>query len=317
MARSAGGSGGSSAGPVGTGSLNIDGTTLAPTLYAEATGRSIANPLFLNSDLIVAGTHSLTFTNTMNHGSSEHTITVNTSTLTFNGAISGSGALNKDGFGIMHIGSSNSFTGPVSVFAGALQFDTSQILASLNIGGNFWRTAVTSGVNAVLRMSALNIASGGALDLNDDDAILDYTGTSPLPRITQLLAEGYNGGTWNGNGITSAVAQSVALNAANPNKTAIGFAEASALGVSSFDGQLVDSTAILLKYTLAGDANLDGKVHAQDCDDLASNYGKQSRTWLQGDFNYDGQVNSLDFTPRWPLTSTARPGRPGTGGAGS
>ena len=268
--------------------------TLSPTLYAEATGRSIANPLFLNSDLVVAGTHSLTFTNTMNHGSSERTITVNTSTLTFDGAISGSGALSKDGFGIMHIASSNSFTGPVSVFAGAMQFDTSQTLASLNIGGN-GRTAVTGGVNAVLRMSALNIASGGALDLNDDDAIVDYTGTSPLPRIAQLLAEGYNGGTWNGNGITSAVAQSVALNAANPNKTAIGFAEASALGVSSFDGQPVDSTAILLKYTLAGDANLDGKVNAQDFDDLASNYGKQSRTWLQGDFNYDGQVNSLDF----------------------
>ena len=47
--------------------------------------------------------------------------------------------------------------------------------------------------------------------------------------------------------------------------------------------------------TYYGDANLDGKVNAQDFDLLAANYGNFSKVWSQGDFNYDGLVNVADF----------------------
>ncbi len=51
-----------------------------------------------------------------------------------------------------------------------------------------------------------------------------------------------------------------------------------------------------MRYTLAGDANLDGKVNASDFDALASNYGKSgANLWTKGDFNYDGLVNVVDF----------------------
>ena len=36
-------------------------------------------------------------------------------------------------------------------------------------------------------------------------------------------------------------------------------------------------------------------MNSQDFDALASNYGKSSTVWSQGDFNYDGVVNTTDF----------------------
>ena len=51
------------------------------------------------------------------------------------------------------------------------------------------------------------------------------------------------------------------------------FAEASTLGITSFDGQSVDASTIVMRYTFMGDANLDGLVNALDFNALASNYG--------------------------------------------
>jgi hypothetical protein len=53
---------------------------------------------------------------------------------------------------------------------------------------------------------------------------------------------------------------------------------------------------IEIKYTLLGDANLDGVVNGTDFTILASNLGKSVSGWDEGDFNYDGVVNGIDFT---------------------
>ena len=50
-----------------------------------------------------------------------------------------------------------------------------------------------------------------------------------------------------------------------------------------------------LRYTFAGDANLDGIVNGTDFTLLAGNFNLSNRYWSQGDFNYDGKVNGLDF----------------------
>jgi len=284
----------SGSGPLGFGSLNIAGSNTSPTLVALNSAQSINNVVFLNSDLNIGAGNALTFNNTMSLGSAERVINVGTTTLTVGGAISGSGALSKDGPGTMILSSSNSYTGPTSVWNGTLQFNASQNLLALNIGDTS-RAILSSGGDKVLRTAALRIATGGTLDLTDEDAILDYSGASPLPRITQLLTAGYNVGSWNGAGITSASAQSVAADNLNPHKTAIGFGEASALGLSSFDGQSVDPTTILFRYTLAGDANIDGNVNALDFNALASSYSLSGKSWINGDFDYNGVVNSLDF----------------------
>jgi len=59
----------------------------------------------------------------------------------------------------------------------------------------------------------------------------------------------------------------------------------------------VDADAVLVRYTLSGDSNVDGKVDLTDFTFLAANFNKSSgATWLQGDYNYDGKVDLTDFT---------------------
>jgi hypothetical protein len=65
--------------------------------------------------------------------------------------------------------------------------------------------------------------------------------------------------------------------------------------LSSFAGHTLDGSALLVHYTLAGDANLDGTVNAIDFNAMASNFGGSGKLWISGDYNYDGVVNTLDF----------------------
>src|SRR5262249_17885030 len=53
---------------------------------------------------------------------------------------------------------------------------------------------------------------------------------------------------------------------------------------------------VLVAYTYYGDADLSGTVSSSDFAALAQNFNSTSATWLQGDFNYDGRVNALDFS---------------------
>jgi hypothetical protein len=64
-----------------------------------------------------------------------------------------------------------------------------------------------------------------------------------------------------------------------------------------FGGVLVGSGDTLLMYTLAGDANLDAVVNADDYFQIDSNYNKPaaSHTYSNGDFNYDGKINGDDY----------------------
>jgi hypothetical protein len=63
------------------------------------------------------------------------------------------------------------------------------------------------------------------------------------------------------------------------------------------DGVVAGLTSgqIEVKYTLLGDANLDGLVNGADFNILAANFNQSITGWDQGDFNYDGVVNSADF----------------------
>src|SRR5205085_1097629 len=79
----------------------------------------------------------------------------------------------------------------------------------------------------------------------------------------------------------------------------VGYAEASGAGAanSTWNGQSVDGDAVLVRYTLAGDSNVDGKVDLTDFTFLAQNFNKSGGAqWLEGDYNYDGNVDLTDFT---------------------
>ncbi|HSV12948.1 MAG TPA: hypothetical protein VLI90_01715 [Tepidisphaeraceae bacterium] len=64
-----------------------------------------------------------------------------------------------------------------------------------------------------------------------------------------------------------------------------------ALGYGDGGGGLTE-----VRYTLKGDATLNGTVDVGDLGALATNYGATTgATWQQGDSNYDGQVNVADL----------------------
>lgn len=179
-------------------------------------------------------------------------------------------------------------------------FVNSQDLASLTIG-NGGTAVLGTGGNKVLGVTALSIANSGKLDITDGSLIVDYAGSSPYAVIKGWIGNGYNNRTWNGNGITSSTAASVLSAAGNPNKTAVGFSEASTWKITSFGGRSVDSTAVLVRYTHEGDANLDARVDITDLGQLGTHW-QSSGDWPHGDFNFSGLVDITDLgmlTTNW------------------
>jgi hypothetical protein len=209
------------------------------------------------------------------------------------GAISNSGNLNVQT--TLNAGNIDG-TGSVTVAAGKTLTAKRVRQASMTVNGVV--TMNPNGTNAaVSRVASLIIAGSanawtGRVDLNDNSLIVDYAATSPRSILENQIRQGFAGGSWNGNGITSGAA---AAAASSQTRTALGIAEASELGVTSFLGQPVDSTALLIRYTLSGDANLDCTVDTLDFNLLAANFGRTGRHWNNGDFNYDGGVNTIDF----------------------
>jgi fibronectin-binding autotransporter adhesin len=200
-------------------------------------------------------------------------------------------------FGTTPIGVPAAFT-PTASSAGGLDGDgVVTVNSGASVLSNYIRDgAATFGGTVTLRSSAqggdvsilnsLTMTAGAKLDLNDNDLIVNYSGASPISAIAGLLKSGFNSGFWNGSGIDS---QAAAANASS--LTALGYADAASLGITSFDGQNV-SNAVLVKYTYYGDNNLDGKVDVNDfrmfLDGLVAASGS---SWSQGDYTYDGKVD--------------------------
>jgi hypothetical protein len=158
----------------------------------------------------------------------------------------------------------------------------------------------------------------GRLDIADTALIIDYTGASPLASTRAYILSGYAtaGARWTGTGLTSSSA------ASDPSK-AIGYAEAADVLSSTggaFRGQQADGTSVLVRYTFAGDATLDGVVGFADLVRLAQNYNQTVSTttegwWGRGDFTYDGKVGFEDLVKLAQNYSASLPAEPIPGAA--
>jgi hypothetical protein len=63
-----------------------------------------------------------------------------------------------------------------------------------------------------------------------------------------------------------------------------------------WEGQTVDATTVLVKYTYLGDANLDGLIDGADygvIDNCVQFPGTSG--YVNGDFNYDGVIDGADY----------------------
>jgi hypothetical protein len=150
--------------------------------------------------------------------------------------------------------------------------------------------------NRVLRVGSFAMAPTARLDLNDNDMIVDYGTTSPLPAIQSLVNAARNNGAWNVDGLTSSAA------AGNVKRTTtLGAMEASEYrsiygATAKFAGESIGSNAVLVKYTYYGDANLSGTVNFDDYVKVDTGFSGKRIGWNNGDFNGDGSVNFDDYT---------------------
>jgi len=162
---------------------------------------------------------------------------------------------------------------------------------------------LTVGDNATITPLNLAATPGDAqVDLTTRGLIVDFApggnAAMEIGVVRRYIIEGYASGAWNGAGIMS-------TDAAADASRAVGYAlasEALGAGGGTFMGRAgVDGSSVLARYTVAGDANLDGIVNFLDLVALAQHYGVTvsdqpgGSWWFSGDFTYDGVVNFADL----------------------
>jgi GH43 family beta-xylosidase len=227
-------------------------------------------------------------------------------------AIHGTGALIYDGVQKVQLQNgayrfdANLAAMNVEVTNADLAFNVTQTLGQLDLlaGGV---AAMAVGGARVLKASGVTVASTGRLDMADNDLLVDYAGvTSPIggpvagtyTGITGLLQKGRGEGAWDGVGGIG-----TSMPAARGFMTGLGVAEASqvldfgAATTKLWEGVTIDATTVVVKYTWAGDANLDGVVSGDDYSGIDfSIVMPGSSGYSNGDFNYDGVISGDDYS---------------------
>ncbi len=313
-------------GNTGDDAFALDYTNGAPLptngITINGSGQTTADTLTITGsaagDALSIGTGGITFGSTISYSGIE-TIMINTAggddtltqssqpggTLVFNGGASttadtltinaGSIAFNSDaGIGTTALNLNVNAAGTSATFNATQHLNNLSIVSGANadMSANGSRVLVTSG---------LTIVGSAQLNLRDNDMIVKYTASSPLGTwngtaytgITGLLASGNNNGAWNGAGI--------ATTSAGGDLTGLAVGESAdifGLGgtqTASFDGETVDSKAVLVKFTYTGDANLDGVINGDDYFQVDSAFPQGLHGYFNGDFNYDGVINGDDY----------------------
>jgi subtilase family serine protease len=214
---------------------------------------------------VSVGSVTVAFTNasilTLNPSTGTDVLTINSGTWNISPQITGGGILKRN-FSSLSIAS-----------GAALLFDTATLHTD----------------RMLVETSALSDA--GELDLGGNDMIV-HNGN--LAAIDALLATGFNNGTWNGTGISSAAAHNDTT-----HLTALG-AIANNLyggnGQPQFDGASPLTTDILIKFTYYGDTDLNGKIDGSDYSRIDNGYLTSATGWANGDFNYDNHVDGSDYS---------------------
>jgi len=206
-----------------------------------------------------------------------------------------SGSLNVNSTGSLTLTGAGTVTAPILNLAGSYTQNAVCATFGLITGGgqmtiNGGTTKLTAGGGTSV-ISSLSLFQSGRLDIVNNSLVINFgAGSDPSATIRGYLASGYAADTWLGPGIESTAA------ALNPGRYAIGYADGNA-----DQGTPAGPNQVLVEYTLAGDANLDGVVNFADLLSVAQNFNHSLDThgnpidWADGDFNYDGVVNFADL----------------------
>ena len=219
-------------------------------------------------------------------GTTNYHIGYNNVDNTFAGTIAngttGNLALTKEGTASLTLPGTLTYTGGTTVVSGALKVNkmapgtvavsagSLQVLAKGTANDPSGTSVITA---------APTITAGALLDVTNNETVIDYTTLG-----TQL------------NTLQTAIGTGSLTSSTATGGLVLGFADASAVGRTTFGGVTLDGTAIVMGLTNRGDATMDGTVNALDFNALATSFGTTTGgVWQQGDFNYDGAVNTADF----------------------
>jgi hypothetical protein len=170
-------------------------------------------------------------------------------------------SLQKNGAGLLQL---------AQISTGTVQINAGQVCISAKGSPNS-----TSGTTVA---DALVIADGASLDLTNNSLVINYT--DPV-------------GSLIGDTRLNLLSGKLTSSAADATRR-LGFGDNAILGRTEFAGQTVDASSVLVKFTFAGDANLDGQVDVADLGALASSW-QTSGVWTGGDFDYSGFVDVADL----------------------
>jgi hypothetical protein len=214
------------------------------------------------------------------------------------GTLSNAGAITVSG-GTTHIAKGIDGTGSITVSASAALTAAYIRQSALTVSGSAQLDA-GGGIAGTSKVSSLTV--GGRLDLTDNKLIVasgtvgSWNGVN-YDGVAGLIKAGRNFGSWDGSGIITSMTAAGAPNSVASLAVAaagdVGYG-----GTRTFGGQSVAAGDVLVMYTYTGDANLSGKIDADDYFQIDSHYNKSAdsaKSWLNGDFNYDGKINGDDY----------------------
>jgi fibronectin-binding autotransporter adhesin len=202
--------------------------------------------------------------------------------------LSGAYGIAKIGAGTLALGGANAMTGPTEVRGGTLLATAADALPT---GAMTVANAATAQLQAGLAKAAtigsVTTTGTGQFDITDNSMVVRNSSDAA---VRAELVKGYNAGHWNGpGGITSSTA-------AASTETSVGYASNASLNLTEFKGVTgLTPSDVLVKYTYAGDANLDGKVDIGDLGLLAGAWQQAGKVWFDGDFTYNGTVDIGDL----------------------
>ncbi len=183
----------------------------------------------------------------------------------------------KSGASALELAGGNRWTGPTLVSKGALRLHDGESIGTgpltIESAGiiQFVGPAPRAGLS-----NSLDIAAKGKLDLNGNGWVIDYSETSPIESIQNMLKDGR------------------IVSTSLPEKLSLVCIEASTLEIPVFSQRKLDATCVIVGAVRTGDTNLDGAVDVKDLTVMKKFFNKPG-TWIDGDFTQDGKIDFDDL----------------------
>ena len=189
--------------PTALGPNNVGGNTIEAQLFNGTIDANGQANITIGSLLLNNGATSRLVNSSSNPASFSGTVTLNAANtvfggngnMTFNGAIAGSGGINKTGSGVITVSAASSYSGGTVITAGKLQIGIQNALpnsGTISLAGGTLRSGETAGFSNDL--GTLNVNGNGTIELGTGSHTLTFAAFDPA-NFASLTITGWTGTT--------------------------------------------------------------------------------------------------------------------------